>query len=252
MVSDDNHWISTETGSHILLNEEGTIISGAGGKFNGKNISSIKSNDKKIGNDVKKSMYEERYEKINSSFNKSKDLNKIRNDDIEKYRESLKNYTNIENATSFQKMAISQYTGENYKKINEYARTGNGNGNEKEYQEIIDGCREYIEKNKLNEQVTLFRGLNKDIGIEPGKIMHIKGVASFTNSDIIARSFTEGNNDGVIMEIIGRPGDPAAPVNGYSSYGDEEAEYIMSPDTKLRCISKKRVGYKWLCQMEIV
>lgn len=34
----EKRWITTESGSHIQLDENGTIIAGAGGKFNGKNI----------------------------------------------------------------------------------------------------------------------------------------------------------------------------------------------------------------------
>ena len=38
---DDDKWITTETGSHILVGKDGTIKAGAGGKFNGKSLSSM-------------------------------------------------------------------------------------------------------------------------------------------------------------------------------------------------------------------
>lgn len=43
----DEKWITTETGAHLLLNGEGVIIGGAGGKFNGKKISEISKGSKK-------------------------------------------------------------------------------------------------------------------------------------------------------------------------------------------------------------
>jgi len=40
-VGDKKRWITTETGSHVQLDEQGNIIAGMGGKFNGKNIKDI-------------------------------------------------------------------------------------------------------------------------------------------------------------------------------------------------------------------
>ncbi|GHV49940.1 hypothetical protein FACS1894216_01240 [Synergistales bacterium] len=40
-VGDEDHWISTETGSHILLGEGGEIKAGMGGKFNGQKIGEV-------------------------------------------------------------------------------------------------------------------------------------------------------------------------------------------------------------------
>lgn len=34
-------WITTESGSHILVDKDGNIVAGAGGKFNGKPLSSM-------------------------------------------------------------------------------------------------------------------------------------------------------------------------------------------------------------------
>jgi phage-related protein (TIGR01555 family) len=42
----DEHWISTETGSHILLDDDGTVKAGMGGKFTGKNIKDVHGSEK--------------------------------------------------------------------------------------------------------------------------------------------------------------------------------------------------------------
>lgn len=39
--ADANHWITTESGSHALLDGQGNIVGGMGGKFTGKNIKDI-------------------------------------------------------------------------------------------------------------------------------------------------------------------------------------------------------------------
>lgn len=39
MAMDDEHWITTETGSHLLLSHGGVVIGGAGGHLNGKVLS---------------------------------------------------------------------------------------------------------------------------------------------------------------------------------------------------------------------
>jgi hypothetical protein len=43
-----DHWISTETGSHVLLDGEGNIKGGMGGKFSGLNMSDVKKKDGQV------------------------------------------------------------------------------------------------------------------------------------------------------------------------------------------------------------
>ena len=45
-MNEGDRWITTESGSHILLDKEGTIKGGAGGKFNGKHVSSMSGTKK--------------------------------------------------------------------------------------------------------------------------------------------------------------------------------------------------------------
>ena len=47
VVMKSQHWISTEkTGSHILVDENGNVIAGAGGKLKGKTFNNIKTKSK--------------------------------------------------------------------------------------------------------------------------------------------------------------------------------------------------------------
>ena len=47
----DHHWITTESGSHILVDGEGTVVAGAGGNLTGRSLSSFGQGKKSIESD---------------------------------------------------------------------------------------------------------------------------------------------------------------------------------------------------------
>jgi hypothetical protein len=175
-----------------------------------------------------------------------------RKEDHVKYREDVKKYPNIKSISSEIRASVQDYTGEYYKGVNSYAKTGKAIGIDDETaKKVLKDCSDYIDSNRLIEPITLFRGIPDTLEMKEGDTLPCIGIGSFSSSDVVATNFTEQRENSSIMELVGKKDDPLAPVNGHS-LNEDEMEYIMKPGTKMRCIGKTKVDNNWVYKMEVV
>jgi hypothetical protein len=141
--------------------------------------------------------------------------------------------------------ALREYTGSDYVDMNRALRTGQIPPGEKER---IDTLTKALERGKLKEDITVFRGVRRlaDLGVDASKLQYgdliqEKGFSSTSlKSDVSSSSF----GTGALFRIRVPAGTPGAYVNASSSGSSipREKEFLLPPGRGYRVIEVKRRG----------
>jgi hypothetical protein len=142
--------------------------------------------------------------------------------------------------TPEEKVSIAGYTGSLYGVINDFLRFGE-DADESVIASIgqIDSA---IAKSKVNEDLTLYRGVDERYAAELqrraitiGDSLVDAGFLSTSKSESIARRFLGFEGGGLLFKIRIPEGRKALPVGPYSKYPNEE-EFLLPRETELRIV----------------
>jgi hypothetical protein len=141
--------------------------------------------------------------------------------------------------------ALREYTGSDYADMNRALRTGNVPAGE---QERIETLRKALERGKLEEDITVFRGVRRlaDLGVDAAKLGHgdlirEKAFVSTSLKPSVSQGFGGG---GALFRIRMPAGSPGAYVNA-SAKGSSipsEKEFLLPPGGGYRVVEVKRTG----------
>jgi len=239
-------WITTETGSHVQLDEQGNIIAGMGGKFNGKNIKDIHGTKKFTKHETNKETgyrHDDMFER--GEYRATDDVVKSNASQPKPIKEKLVNPHDSAKVdmSSREKEALQNYTGAMYRDMNPKLRSGKPVS--KEDKEDLNHLDAVFSKAKTTAPMTVFRGVGSDFAdtLTKGGAFSDGAFMSTTTDKKTASVFTGSGRDRTIMEINVPTGSSAISANDFSQFGSKggkgENEIILNRGQKYKVVDIK-------------
>ena len=181
--------------------------------------------------------------KSNINISSSKDYENYVDGDNQKTRDYIDRNSDIIDA-------VDEYTHSDFEAMNSKLRGGAAeysDGRKADSSRMLKQTklmRKYIDENKLENNLTLYRGVNVDNDWEVGDSVMHKGFFSSSTSESIAKSFaTESGKRAVVLRVNAKTGDSFAPgfsknSSGSFRFNKSEREFIGKDHMKFKVIGK--------------
>ena len=232
------HWV-TMHGSHVLIDDEGNVIDGAGGKLSGKKFENIKSKSPDISN---------------------KQANKQTPEASFQHHESSKGIFTDKHLPEHYKNSISAYIGEHYRAINRTLRQDNHQA----FASQADTIAEHIMhlENAFNhvppttKDAIVYRKTGKtaiDAMLKAVGSGQLKKGSILADDGIMSTSHDAGVFPGAVGFEIKIPKGAKA-IDLSETINREEQEVILPPGTKLKVVEAKKdnKGYNMYIKCEVI
>lgn len=214
-----------------------------------------------LSKDEKEKLRQEALDKMGGAGSTNLESNDIINDkvftpisDIDEWEEKVSPAW-LESLTVGEQSAINEYTGSDYKQINEYLRTGKtGQIDEKDLQESIQNISDGLRKFDLKEDIITYRGIPENIYdipfemLEGMELSEKAFVSTSLNRDI---SFNGAFSGGIEMIFHVPAGSNGAYINAISKF-DNEKEFLLDKGTRYIVKSAVKEGGKLKMIVEVL
>jgi len=219
-----------EKGQPVMIGAGGEVLGGMGGKFNGKNISEVKSKKEETSEAPKESAKTEspKAEAPKAEAPEKKQTPKQKSEAVHISAAPV-------NMTDKEKQAMQEYTGAMFRDLGPALRSGKGVP--KEHKKDVEQMDKLFEKASTKEDMTVFRGISDKSFLDklkPGDSWQDKSFSSTTSSEAEAKNFARGDNS-AIMEIRVPKGSKAVSVKDISQFPNEE-EVVMNRGGKFKVV----------------
>ncbi|MCL6458060.1 MAG: minor capsid protein [Gorillibacterium sp.] len=136
--------------------------------------------------------------------------------------------------TDDERESISKYTGSSYENINNHLR---GLADNKHLEGTIASIRSGIDKFDLSEDITVFRGLHKDIfGTDVTDLPGIEFKEPAFMSTTLLKEKSSGFTEHSLLEIRVPAKAKGAFINPLSNFKDSEYEFLLDAGTSFRIV----------------
>jgi len=233
-VNNEN-WITLKNGEHVLLDDNGKIIQGMGGKYNGLSVSEIKNKSE------------------------SQKSEKPQNEEIQHHKGAKGIFTD-KHLSENQKNSIAAYVGDDYRGINRTLRQDNHQAfapqAEKIAGHIFNIKKSFDSLPPTTEDAIVFRKTGKtaiDAMMKAAGEVKLKKGAILVDYGVMSTSYDEKAFPGAIGFEIQIPKGAKA-IDLSETINREEKEIILPPGTKLKVIEAKKdhKSYNMYLKCEVV
>jgi hypothetical protein len=234
-------WITTEGGSRVLLDKDGNIKGGMGGKFTGQNIKDT-GGTKKFTKYATNAEREQAKQPTEAKPSRENEPPK-KPTPTPKSKPSNPHDAAKVDISSREKEALQNYTGAMYRDMNPKLRAGKAVS--KEDKEDLAHLDAVFSKAKTTEPMTVFRGIGSDFAdtLTKGGSFSEGAFMSTSSDKKTASVFTGSGRDRTIMEINVPTGSSAISANDFSQFGSKggkgENEIILNRGQKYKVVDIK-------------